>query len=484
MPKPDGSVIILCMSENNTNRERPNLLVIHTDQQSCWTLGCYGGTLVETPNIDRLAGEGVLFENFFTNSAVCTPSRGCLVTGRYPHCHGAYTNNIPLNADETTFATALSGVGYETGYAGKWHLDGLRRPGWVHEDRGFGFDDNYYMFNRGHWKKIHDGGMNDMQPVVYPYQVIGDERTYTTDWLVEKTVEFVSRPRTNPFCYMVSFPDPHDPVDVRPPYDTMFDPADMPIPDTFDEEGMPHWAEAVRRNNPFAPGTSDREARLRRWLALYCGEVKLLDDAVGRILSALETRGILDDTVVVFTVDHGEYAGEHGLMAKNQLYETAHRVPLIVRWPNGIGGGNGAGLKVARVLSTVDFLPTILGLMDVESDGRAQGVDASVLLRAAAESQNMSGESDPWNGPEQAFIHHSSLERAGIFTPEYELALLREGGHIMFDRREDPLQIRNLFSDPGRRRDRQELIERVLEHHRECESPAEGWLEKTASDAR
>ena len=112
--------------------DRPNLLVIHTDQQNCWTLSAYGGTLVDTPNIGRLGQEGAIFRSFFTNSAVCTPSRGCLVTGRYPHAHGAYTNNIPLNRDEVTFAQVLLRDGYDTGYAGKWHLDGDRRPGWVH----------------------------------------------------------------------------------------------------------------------------------------------------------------------------------------------------------------------------------------------------------------------------------------------------------------------------------------------------------------
>ena len=99
--------------------QTPNLLVIHTDQQSSWSLSCYGGTLVDTPNTDRLAREGALFSQFFTNSAVCTPSRGCFVTGRYPHHHGAYINNIPLNRDEVTFAEALRRQGYDTGYAGK-----------------------------------------------------------------------------------------------------------------------------------------------------------------------------------------------------------------------------------------------------------------------------------------------------------------------------------------------------------------------------
>ena len=210
--------------------DRPNLLIIHTDQQSFWTLGCYGGTVVETPNIDRLAAGGAIFNNFFTNSAVCTPSRGCFVTGRYPSSHGAYTNNISLNRDEVTFAEVLRREGYRTGYVGKWHLDGDPRPGWVHPERSMGFEDARYMFNRGHWKKVEDFPMNKKdQPVVHPYSVIGDEATYATDWLTNKTLAFLDVEDDRPFCHMLSLPDPHGPVQVRAPYDTMFAPEDMPL---------------------------------------------------------------------------------------------------------------------------------------------------------------------------------------------------------------------------------------------------------------
>ena len=171
---------------------RPNLLVIHTDQQSCWSLSAYGGTLVSTPNIDSLATEGVILDSFFTNVAVCTPSRGCFVTGRYEHAHGAYRNNIPLGRDEITFAQVLRDAGYDTGYAGKWHLDGTPRPGWVHPERSMGFADARFMFNRGHWKKISDPPMNDMEPVVHPYREIGDDRSYPTDWLTDRAIDFVT----------------------------------------------------------------------------------------------------------------------------------------------------------------------------------------------------------------------------------------------------------------------------------------------------
>lgn len=124
--------------------DKPNLLIIHTDQQSTWSIGAYGGTVATTPHTDRLAREGALFTQFFTNSAICTPSRGCFVTGRYPHAHGAYANNLSVNRDEISFAQVLRCSGYATGYAGKWHLNGICRRGWMHEERSMGFSDGRF----------------------------------------------------------------------------------------------------------------------------------------------------------------------------------------------------------------------------------------------------------------------------------------------------------------------------------------------------
>jgi arylsulfatase A-like enzyme len=445
-------------------RTPPNLLILHTDQQSTWTLGAYGGTLVETPHIDRLAREGSCFQQFFTNSAVCTPSRGCLLTGRYPHQHGAYTNQEILNRDEITLAHVLAEVGYETGYAGKWHLDGTPRPGWVHPARSMGFQQARCMYNRGHWKKIVEPHF-EMEPMVYPYHEIGDEETYTTDWLTEKTLDFVRQPRRRPFFFMASIPDPHTPFTVRPPYDNMYDPAAMPLPETLDNVGTSQWETRAQGRSPYGPQNPDRETRLKQDMAQYCGQVKLIDDSVGRILAALEDMGLLEETLVVFTTDHGEYMGEHGLLGKNNLYETAYRIPLLMRWPAGIP----SGLSVERLFSTVDFQPTVLGLMGIEPSGREVGRNGADLVR---------GEDLAWT--DEVHIHHSSLERAGIFTPQYELAYVKDDQAILFDRIVDPQQVTNRFSDPDYQDVVDSLTARILAHHREVGSPALDWLEVLA----
>ncbi|MCP4263852.1 MAG: sulfatase-like hydrolase/transferase [Planctomycetes bacterium] len=436
----------------------PNLLIIHTDQLSCWALSIYakhrtetanyGKVLVKTPYIDSLAEEGAIFYNFFTNSAVCTPSRGCLVTGRYPHAHGAYKNNIELNRDEVTIAHILQNNGYETGYAGKWHIDGPPKPGWIKPDRSMGFVDCRFMFNRGHWKKIVD--QSEGNPEVSPYKVIGNKKTFTTDWLADKTIDFIKKLRRKPFFYMVSIPDPHGPFTVREPYMTMYRPEDMTVPNNFQE-------------SPTKKGKKKTAGQMQKSKAHYCGLVKCIDDNVGRILGVLKDERVLDDTIIVFTTDHGEYMGEHGLYGKNQWYRTAYQIPFIVRWPKRIKSGT----VINNFVTNVDVQQTLLGLIGFKPCGREQGRDASGLLR---------GERIEWK--DEAMIHHSSLESAGIFTPEYELVLKANDNHMLFDRIKDPEQIKNLYVNSKYRNIMKDLARRIIQHNIDVDAPAVSWLKK------
>ncbi|MBA4388113.1 MAG: sulfatase [Verrucomicrobia bacterium] len=436
----------------------PNVLIIQTDQQSLWTLGAYGGAVVQTPHIDSLARDGATCTNFFVNSAVCTPSRGCLLTGRYPHCHGAFRNPMPINNDEVTFARILAGHGYDTAYIGKWHLDGEERPPdeLIPRERAMGFADSRYMINRGHYKSVEEEAGGNIR-----FKNSPGEGRYMTDWLVDKTVEYLSTPRERPFLGMLCIPDPHSPYTVREPYASMFEPRAMSIPPTFYEDRHPSWVRDAPIAAEYVRSDPDSEAMLRRCKAAYCGMVKCIDDNVGRILSCLEERGLTENTAVIFTTDHGEYMGEHGLIGKNMLYETAYRVPMIVRWPEGIAPRT----RIDRFITTVDFQQTLLGLLGLAGCGREQGRDASPFFR---------GKAVEWT--DEAFIHHSRFGYSGIFTPVFELGLARCGEHILFDRRHDPDQVDNLAERPEFRDVVASLAERVVRHNRDLDSPAMEWL--------
>lgn len=438
--------------------KKPNLLIIHTDQQALNTIGAYHGTEVETPNIDKIADTGAVFENFYTPSAVCTPSRGCLMTGRYPHCNGAFRNDECFNDDEITIAQILKDAGYSTGYVGKWHLNGSASPGWLTEKDSKGFTDCKYMANGGHQKKVIDVG--EEHPV-FSFE-IGDEKTFMTDWLCDRAVDFLDKQEEEkPFFLMLAIPDPHGPYTVRPPYDTMYPPESVLVPETFDEDPLPDWAESDTwgRHQALPIYLEDREQKFRQIKSQYLGQVKCIDDNLAKILDKLDEMGVREDTVLVFTSDHGDYMGEHGMLHKNNLYESVYHIPLIVSYPSKIDKGT----RVNKYVNIVDFVPTMLSLMCVDPCGREQGMDVTPLLSGV----DMDYE-------EEIYIHPNDVPRSGIITPDYELAYVGRGwgegmefhDHIMFDMQKDPLQKNNVYNDKEYGDIKAELTKKIVAHHK------------------
>ncbi len=431
--------------------EPMNVLVIQTDEHNFRTLGCYRdlmpeeqafvwgrGVKVDTPNIDWLAEHGAICDRYYATSPVCTPSRAALISGLYPQNTGAIANNEPLGEHVVTFAEVLRRRGYATGYAGKWHLEGPRKPGWA-PPRNFGFEDNRYMFNRGHWKKLElrPGGARvgatdkEGRP---SYGLAGaDAETFTTDWLADRTVDFIRANKDKPFCYMVAIPDPHGPNTVRAPYDTMFDPA------VFEEP-----ASAQAEADPDVPAFQRvMKARFNaRQMALYFGMVKCIDDNVGKILDELRAQGILERTLIVFTSDHGDMCGELGRHNKGIPCEGSARIPFILHAPGIVPPGT----KVKQTLGTVDFKPTLLGLLGVPFGERCEGRDASRLFRGA----------DPPEGWEDiTFVRIGDADGAGkwfgAFSRNHKLVISHSAAPGFFDLVEDPMELRNGLADPGNR---------------------------------
>lgn len=438
---------LACSRSLAAGSPRPNLLIIHTDEHNFRTLGCYRkvmsesqafvwgkGVAVETPHIDVIAARGAVCTSFYATTPVCSPSRASFVSGCYPQNTPVTTNNIALDDGVVTFAETLRQNGYATGYAGKWHIDGGGKPQWAPK-RQFGFADNRYMFNRGHWKMLEDtpqgprvAARKNGKPT---YDVKGaTTETFTTDFLADKTIAFIHANKQRPFCYMVSIPDPHGPNTVRAPYDTMFDKLQFACPRTMGKpsEGLPTWGkqQAGSLNNAS--------------MALYFGMVKCIDDNVGRILAALREDGILERTIVVFTSDHGDLCGEHGKHNKGVPYEASAKVPFVIAYPGKIQPGT----VIHEALSCVDFLPTILGLMGVKTAGKEEGRDASALLTSGRAP-------DGWK--DITFMRGTGsgdkVNWIAAVTSRYKLVYAPTDDPWLFDLEKDPDEMHNAYADEG-----------------------------------
>ena len=444
--------------------QRPNLLVIHTDEHNFRTLGCYrellsdeqalmwGDAVVTTPHVDWLAQHGALCTSFYATTPVCSPSRGAFVSGRYPQNTPVVTNNIPMNDSVVTFAEVLRREGYATGYAGKWHLDGTGKPQWAPQ-RKFGFDDNRYMFNRGHWKQLEETPQGPRVKARSTgggatYGVQGaNEKSFTTDFLADRTVEFIAAQRAGPFCYMVSFPDPHGPDTVRPPFDTMFQDQTYRPPRTFDKpsEGLPSWG---RPEGKFLG------------MATYYGMVKCIDENVGKILDALRSAGLMERTVVVFTADHGDLRGEHHRQNKGVPYEGSARIPFVIYYPGKIPPGT----VIDEALGCVDFAPTILGLLGCRSAAPHEGRDASALFLTGKPPAD-------WN--DVTFVR-STGEVPGwlaAVSDRYKLVYSTRDDPWLFDLEEDPDELVNRFGDPACRETVRELSRQLMAYGGRCKDP-------------
>ena len=435
--------------------EPQNLLIIQTDEHHFNTLGCYGGSIVGTPNIDWIANNGALCTSFYATTPVCSPSRASLVSGLYPQKTPVTQNNIPLSDDVVTFAELLRRKGYATGFAGKWHLDGDGKPQWAPK-RKFGFEDNRFMFNRGHWKKFED---TEAGPRVATRNNKGpnynladaDDKTFSTDWLCDKVIDFININHEKPFCYMVSLPDPHGPNTVRAPYDTMYADVRATLPPTLTRkpEQIPGWGRPA----------NVRPAQLRKLMRQYYGMVKCIDDNVGQILDTLRDRGILEETIVVFTSDHGDLCGEHGRLNKGVPYEGSARIPFLIYCPAKIKPKT----VVDEALTCIDFLPTAMSLLGVEVPNQVDGRDASSLLTGDV--------NDEWN--DFAFVRSTSTKAPwiSVLTSRYKLVFSTQDDPWFLDLEQDPREVVNRFGDKSLQPTIREMTSRLDAYAREHNDP-------------
>ncbi|MBS3761781.1 MAG: sulfatase [Planctomycetes bacterium] len=344
----------------------PNLLFVFADQLGAAYMGCYGHPQVQTPNLDRLAGQSVFFRNAYTATPLCTPFRGTLFTGRYPVQTGIWRNSYRIPGSETTLAELFNEAGYATSYVGKWHLAGPPRKTWVPPIERGGFQD-FIGWDCGHVRHINQEYFDGDDPEIL--KMSGHETDAMTDIARERLRRCAEGDK--PFCMFVSYQAPHPFCEPPDEYLDLYRDRSLSYRPTVDHDA---------RFTGY--GEESAEMPVREWTERYFGEISHLDAAIGRLLGELEGLGLADDTAVVFSSDHGDMGGCRGLFEKAVPYEEASWIPLIVRLP-----GQEKGRETDVLFSSVDFLPTLLGLCGLPPAGSAEGVDYAPLLRCEGDAE-------------------------------------------------------------------------------------------------
>jgi len=406
----------------------PNILFVFTDQQSGRALGAAGNAHVRTPHMDALAGGGVLFAESYCTSPVCSPARASLVTSRMPHEVGVEVNDLPLAPGFATMGGIFRAAGYETAWAGKWHIP---EPYPVGRDAIPGFEN--LAFPRPEW--IGLGACAD-------------------DPVTDAAVAFLRRRHSRPFLLAVSLHNPHDIchwiVDRRRDVIGLtLDPKlDPPLPENLEPPPCePEFIVRCRQRDHYGAELRRTEdwstAEWRRYLNAYYRLVEHADKRLGRILAALAEAGLENNTIVLFTSDHGEGLAEHRWVVKLMLYESAATVPMILRFPGRLPAGV---VDRRHLVSGLDVLPTLCDYagVDVPEDIRGESV------RAVIDDPHLSGrefvvvelQPDPQT---------PAMKGRMIRSARYKYVVFSEGARreMLFDLRDDPGETRNLAPEPA-----------------------------------
>ncbi len=466
------------------NDDRPNILLITCDQLRLDALGCYGNPVIHTPHIDALAARGVRFNRAFTAAPICAPNRGSIVTGRYPSVHGLRENGMVLRPSELTLMEMLRRAGYRTCGAGKMHFG----PQWrMPVDGGalidpspdmaidpqpapaqmpwYGFEEvcltednrvgpyERYLREHGHdvWADPHS--------FTYPQHITVrsayPDQHYQTTWIADRAIKMLERRcGDRPFFVWASFVDPHHPFTPPAPFDTMYDPADMPLP-AFDPNEVDRWPSVYGHKHFACEGSHEAigmcdlsDADWQRVIAYYYGMVSLIDKQVGRLVEVLARTGEFDRTIILFTADHGEMLGDHHLMFKGTNFDCVTNVPLIVTRPGERCGGESR----EAMCSSIDLTPTVLDMLGLAVPSSVQGRSLAPNLDDAAAGLRQS-----------ILIEHQTLMR-GLRT-DRELLVWHGPGERgeFYDLTDDPHCFRNRWAEPSWADRRWELTDVLFE---------------------
>jgi len=428
---------------------RPNIVFLMADQLRYQSCGFAGDTKARTPNLDSLAGQGVVFRNAVSGHPVCAAFRASLFTGLYTTSTGMVINELRMNTNHVFFAQVLTRHGYDTDYIGKWHLwanelgnhydpkNSFTPPG----PYRFGFDGFWAAYNFHH--EYYKGYYHTDSPEKIPVE--GYEPDGQTDLAIARIKHAAAAGK--PFALFLSLGTPHDPWNtnnVPAKYYAMF----------ADEGGKPRFTLPPNYkpdNDPYADnwgrykGPRQREA-IPQWMRVYYAMVANLDWNIGRILKAISDADLQNDTIVVFTADHGEMMGAQGRRAKNIFYEEAVRVPFLIRWPGHIPAGSTSD----ACLNTPDIMPTVLGLAGLPIPPKVEGMD---LSHCALGKPGPEPEAALMENTGACAIWEDGFEWRALRSKQYTYAIYRKDRkEFLFDNLKDPYQFHNFADDPDQQR--------------------------------
>lgn len=405
------------------DKKRPNLVFVLSDQHRFCDLGYAGNEDVDTPCLDTLAQESAVFDAAYSNCPLCVPARGSLLTGLHGFRHGAAANDLPIRPDCESIATVLDKAGYDTAYIGKWHLGGAPRDAFIpHYNR---LDFRYwraYNCNHDYLHGYYDDN-NNMRHTLNGYAPVGE-----TDLALEYLQE--GRQADKPFAMFVCYGTPHDPYFLLPPGELdRYMEKDLKLRGNCEPELVP--GEMVV--SPYNP---------KAYYAGYYAHIGLLDQQIGRLVERLKEMGEYENTIFVYTSDHGDMLGSHGFANKQHYYEESVRVPLLISWPGHVAAGSRES-----AISLVDLAPTVLGMMGLQFETKVDGEDLSGLTLDPAKDGRHFAYLYSYVPCHQAEKREIASWRA--ITDGKQMLAVDESGEVLalFDNETDPLQMQDRKDD-------------------------------------
>jgi len=460
-----AALTLACCLATALAAERPNIVFIMSDDHAAHAISAYGSRINQTPNLDRLAKEGVRFENCFAANSICSPSRATILTGKYSHLNGVPTFN-KFDGSQPTVAKHLQAAGYHTGMIGKWHL--------VSDPTGF----DYWTILPG------QGAYHD--PDFLDENGRKTIKGYATDIITDLTIDFIkNRPKDKPFFVMCHHKAPHRPWEPNAKYRTLFAGKQIPEPATLRDD----WAgradalkectqtiakDLTRRDLKLVPPADLQGAARNQWLGVsptevevqidgkketlkgealvkwkyqrylqdYLACVQSVDENVGRLLDYLDQSGLSTNTVVIYTSDQGFFLGDHGLYDKRFMYEESIRMPFLVRWP----GMAKSGLVQKKMAVNTDFAPTFMDIAGLPTPAEMQGRSLVPLWKNQPPSN--------WRTSYYyRYYHdpgdHNTRAHYGVRTETHKLLYFwKKDQWEMYDLRKDPEELHNLYMEP------------------------------------